>query len=237
MLRYLVLDRSTCRPSLSVFDDQTPVLEHVWMGEPTRAPDWMNDLAGLLRANGIGADTVGGFVCGLGPGSFSGIRASLAALSGLALAGGRPVYGIASSAALAFGWADAASGVTVVGDARRNRLWHVTYRFDAGPRSVRLFDGRQPSQTAADYQLVPAEGLSASIPPKTRVVTSDWERLQTVLRSSVEERRLVQEAVYPTATALGRLALSEAASAVLEPVPIYLHPAVAEPHGPADSRP
>lgn len=227
-MRYLVIDRSTRCPGMAVFEGVRPVLEHAWGGEPTRAPEWMGDVERLLASNNIPIDSLGGFVCGVGPGSFSGIRACLAALSGLALPAASPVWGIASAAALALG--QSASGkITVVGDARRNRLWCVTYHVDAGSRRVRLGDGRAPSHTADDFQLVPAEALADSVPDGTRIVTSDWDRLETVLRATFDSSRLVQRAEFPRPADLGALALADLASCVLEPLPIYLHPAVALP--------
>ena len=83
--------------------------EKVWDGEPSRAPAWMAELADVIAAHGWNGASFDEFVCGLGPGSFSGIRACLAALQGLALPDGRPVYGIASAAAVALGQAEGES--------------------------------------------------------------------------------------------------------------------------------
>ena len=226
-MRYLVIDRSTSRPGMALFDEGCLLFEHTWDGEPTRAPEWMGDLELLLKDRQIAVQTLDGFVCGVGPGSFSGIRASLAALSGLALPGGKPVYGVASAAALALGQAEGAACVTVIGDARRNRLWCVTYRVDAAARQVRLCDGRAPTHTAEDFLLVPVGELNDAVPADSRVVSSDWERLSTVLSAAFGADRLVTHAVFPTAADVGRLALSDPASRVREPLPIYLHPAVA----------
>lgn len=228
-MNFLVIDRSTRQPSLAVFEDSRLALEHVWQGEPTRAPEWIADVEEALSERNFRFDSLEGFVCGLGPGSFSGIRACLSALSGLALPNGNPVFGVASSAALALGQAQAAERITVVGDARRNRLWCVTYQVDAGSGLVRLRDGKVPSHTAADFLLVPAAALAESVPEGTRIVTSDWDRLEPLLRASFDVDRLVLQAVFPKASDLGTLALRDAANRVLEPMPIYLHPAVAVP--------
>jgi tRNA threonylcarbamoyl adenosine modification protein YeaZ len=206
----------------------------VWQGEPTRAPEWLEDVGRLLAGQNVSTDSLGGYVCGLGPGSFSGIRACLAALSGLALPEGRPVFGLASAAALALGQSEVADQVTVVGDARRNRLWSVTYRVNADARRVQLFDGRTPSHTAADFHLVPAEKLADFVPSGTRVVSSDWDRLENVLRNTFAQNRLVQRCVYPKAADLGALAVADVHARVLEPLPIYLHPAVAVPESPPE---
>ncbi|MEI7899224.1 MAG: tRNA (adenosine(37)-N6)-threonylcarbamoyltransferase complex dimerization subunit type 1 TsaB [bacterium] len=227
-MRWLTVDRSSARPGMAVFDGKGALLfGRVWDGEPTRAPEWIAELAQELADHGVAAEQLDGFVCGLGPGSFSGIRACLSALQGLALPGGKPVYGVASAAALALGQAEGAACVTVIGDARRNRLWSVTYRVDAVTPRVRLYDGRVPTHTSADFCLVPADALAQAVPAGTRIVSSDWERISGVLCGAFAAKRLVPRAAFPTASDVGRLALSEPAARVLEPLPVYLHPAVA----------
>lgn len=233
-MRYLAIDRSTRFAGLAVYDDGRLVVEHVWPGEPARAPEWFADAAKLLADHDVPADSLEGFVCGLGPGSFSGIRACLAALSGLALPGAKPVYGVAGAAALALSQSSKGGAVTVVGDARRNRLWIASYQAEPEGRRVSLLGGGAPSHTASDFQLVPAGDLARCVPDGTLVVSSDWDRLEAVLRGSFDASRLVPSAVFPSPSALGALALADLSACVLEPVPIYLHPAVAAaPNGPA----
>lgn len=226
-MRSLVIDRSSARPSMAVFEDSEQVCEKIWDGEPTRAPTWLTELARALADHGLGGASFDAFVCGLGPGSFSGIRACLSALQGLALPDGKPVYGVASAAALALGQAEGEERVTVVGDARRNRLWCVTYEVRPADAQVRMPGGGLPTHTAEDFQLVPSDALGRAVPDATRIVSADWERLESLLRATFAADRLVARAVYPAAADVGRLALAEPSCRVREPLPIYLHPAVA----------
>ena len=221
----LVLDRSSPFPSLAVFKGGQAAFSHVWRGEPTRAPEWLAETRDLLDAAGVPLGSVSEFICGTGPGSFSGIRACLAALNGLALPGGHPVYGVTSAAALALAQAEELStgSVTVVGDARRNRLWCVTYSVDVALARVRLADGSVPTHTADDFRLVAADDLPGAIPAGTRVVSPDWERLAPTLLAAFG---LTGQPVFPTAAAVGRLALAEPSARRREPSPVYLHPAV-----------
>ncbi len=224
-MRCLVLDRSSARPGMAGFEDDDLRFEQIWDGEPTRAPEWIAWTAEALAGHGWNVPGLDAFVCGLGPGSFSGIRACLSALQGMALPSGLPVWGVASAAALALGQGD--GGVTVVGDARRNRLWCVSYVVDAAAGRVRLSDGRVPAHTADDFQLVPSDALAHAVPDGTRIVSPDWDRLSNVLAAAFPAERLISRAVFPRPADLGRLALSDAAGRVTEPLPIYLHPAVA----------
>lgn len=226
-MRSLVIDRSSGRPSMAVFEGNERACEKVWDCEPTRAPAWLAELASLLADHGWDGASFDAFVCGLGPGSFSGIRACLSALQGLALPDGKPVYGVASAAALALGQAEGAERVTVVGDARRNRLWCITYEVRPADAQVRMPGGGLPTHTAEDFQLVPSDALGRTVPDHTRIVSADWERLEPLLRATFAAERLVARTVFPVAADLGRLALALPASRVREPLPIYLHPAVA----------
>jgi tRNA threonylcarbamoyl adenosine modification protein YeaZ len=220
----LVIDRSSVRPSLAFFRDEKLICQHQWTGEPTRAPEWLAELGSLLSQHNIPFDSIERYICGLGPGSFSGIRACLAAILGLALPAKTPVYGVASAAAIAYALSEAS--VTVVGDARRNRLWCVSYSKE--PKTGRLFlaNGTIPTHTADDFQLVEASLLASVIPAGARVVSTDWERLEKVLSSSCEATALIRYPVTVTAEAIGQLALSDPKALKLEPSPIYLHPAV-----------
>ena len=223
----LVIDRSSGRPGMAVFEDEALVFAESVDVEPSRAPEWIAGLAETLGARGLSVAAFDRFVCGLGPGSFSGIRACLSALQGMALPGGKPVFGVASAAALALGQSEADGLVTVVGDARRGRLWCVTYVVDAAGGRMRLADGRVLAHTADDFLLVPVDGLADAVPVGTKIVSSDWTRLEGVLRGTFEAGRLVARTVFPMAEDVGRLAVSEPSACVPEPLPIYLHPAVA----------
>lgn len=220
----LVIDRSSTQPSFALLSDAQLLFSHQWTGEPTRAPEWVAEMGALLARHDIPLDSIGRYVCGLGPGSFSGIRACLAAILGLALPTKTPVFGVASAAAIAYALPD--ERVTVVGDARRNRLWCTTYRKDPATRRLTLENGSVPSHTADDFQLVESEHLAASIPSGSRIVSTDWTRLESILKTQCDVARLLPQPAYVSAEVLGQLAAADAAALKLEPSPIYLHPAV-----------
>lgn len=223
----MAADRSAGRSGLAVFKGGVAVCVKRWDVEPSRAPGWIAEAGQALSETGIEIGEIGRFICGLGPGSFSGIRACLAALQGMALPGGRPVCGVASAAALALGQARGVEAVTVAGDARRGRVWCVTYRADKAAASVRLADGGAPSHTGDDFKLVAADDLAEAVPDGTLIVSPEWARLGQVLSETFPAERLVRQDVFPDVVDLGLLALSAPEACVAEPMPIYLHPAVA----------
>jgi tRNA threonylcarbamoyl adenosine modification protein YeaZ len=231
----LIIERSTRHAGWSLFRDTTCLSATVTDTEPARAPAWLAELGTALDETGVSLATIDRFVVGLGPGSFSGIRAAVAALQGMALPGGTPLLGISSAAALAFTLLTerAASGhhtpVSVVGDARRERLWCGTYTLRHGQlRSCTVAGVRPLTHDADDFQLTTVAELPNLLPPETMVVSPDWPRIGTRLATVLPAQQLQPAERLPTAMDVGQLYLAEPDAARKEPAPIYLHPAVAE---------
>jgi len=299
----LVVERSTRRPGWALFRDAACQLEAISDEEPSRTPDWLARLGAALDAAGVSLAEIDRFAAGVGPGSFSGIRAAVASLQGMALPGGKPLVGVSSAAALAFALLTerAARGVAlpsrvdeaaralraractspatvtatcpraerpgrlcdqhaippippgshtpvaVVGDARRERLWCAVYvlRADgaaagetapdtgAAPPGWRLQSltttgVRPPAHNDADFVLTTWADLPGHLPPDTVVISPDWDRIGERLSSLLPATQVVAGVRMPSAADVGRLLLSDPEAAHTEPVPIYLHPAVAE---------
>ncbi len=98
----LSLDTSTLTLSAALLTREGEVLEHRLVGPPKRQSEILpGELESLLAAHGRTLREVTGFVVGLGPGSFTGLRIGLSTVKGLAWALGVPVAGVSSLAALA----------------------------------------------------------------------------------------------------------------------------------------
>ncbi len=106
-------------------------------------------LAALLAEAGLSWSDIRLFGAAVGPGSFTGVRVTVATARGLALATGRPALGAPTDAALAAAFKTArpaaTEGVTRLGRPPR-RLWR---RFD--------LSGRVPRVTAAGVETPPAD--------------------------------------------------------------------------------
>jgi tRNA threonylcarbamoyl adenosine modification protein YeaZ len=231
----LSIERSTRHAGWSLCRDTTCLFATVTDTEPARAPAWLAELGAALDEAGVPLATIDRFVAGLGPGSFSGIRAAVAALQGMALPGGTPLLGVSSAAALAFTLLTerAASGhhtpVSVVGDARRERLWCGSYTLHHGQlRSCTVAGIRHLTHDADDFQLTTVAELPNHLPPGTWVVTPDWQRIGPRLAALLPAQQLLPAERLPTALDVSQLYLAEPDAARKEPVPIYLQPAVAE---------
>jgi tRNA threonylcarbamoyladenosine biosynthesis protein TsaB len=98
----LCLDASTLTLSLALVAPDGRVVEALEVGPPQRQSDVLPTVvAELLGRHGLTPASLTGFVAGLGPGSFTGLRIGLATLKGLAFAVERPLVGASSLAALA----------------------------------------------------------------------------------------------------------------------------------------
>ena len=97
----LALDTSTLTLSLALVDGAR-VVEETRIGPPRRQSELLPlEIDALLVRHGLKLAQLDGFVCGLGPGSFTGLRIGAATLKGLAWALKKPLTGAGSLDALA----------------------------------------------------------------------------------------------------------------------------------------
>ncbi len=225
----LALERSSPPGSLALHDGRRVVELPACESATLRAPEWVAALGSELAAAGVAPAALERLIVGLGPGSFSGIRAALAAAQGLALPRDIPVMGLSSVAALArrVALTQAAANVAVIGDARRRRFWLASYHLEPGGRLLLAATGAPPAHTSADFSLHDCEELTRLLPAGVPVVALEGARLAAEL-----ERRGVAIALLPemspaTATDLLELWLADPAATRRDPLPVYLHPAVA----------
>ena len=144
-------------------------------------------------------------VVGIGPGSFAGIRSSLAWAQGYAIGSGCKVEGIVSPAA----FAEEGLAKAVVGDARRGKFW------------IALFDG---FKLVCDIFQVEREQLAKRIPRGANVVSPDDERIGAILKEELGES--YAPAPVLSATALAAAFIANPSLLIAEPLPLYLNPAV-----------
>ncbi|MCR5414196.1 MAG: tRNA (adenosine(37)-N6)-threonylcarbamoyltransferase complex dimerization subunit type 1 TsaB [Kiritimatiellae bacterium] len=197
----LVLDRSSEPQSMALEEDGAIVAAETLEGTGPRSGGW------ALRAREfLGGRRPGRIVCGTGPGSFAGIRASLAFAQGWALGAGCEVLGLPSPCACSRD----EGPLAVAGDARRGMFW------------LALFDGRR---LVRPVFLTSAAEIHACVPQSADVVSPDGRRIGDFLAETFAERYL-PEGGAPSAKGLAEAYLARPELLVREPLPIYLNPAV-----------
>jgi tRNA threonylcarbamoyladenosine biosynthesis protein TsaB len=84
-------------------------------------------VAQCLQRGGRRLCDVEEFICTTGPGSFTGVRVTMATALGLSLGCGRPLYGLDTLRALALAAPDGAETVAAVLHAKRNEIYGAVY--------------------------------------------------------------------------------------------------------------
>jgi len=219
-MRCFSMDLSSRVASVAFVNDDTTIVQENWNQDDVPRQHVFSLLSRLFKSSETAVTSIDQFVVGLGPGSFSGIRTAIAAVTGLALPGKKPVGGITSVESLAWDVLREFQRpeVVIVGDARRQRLWAARYRRDAEvvrcSMECSLFTHQEFKQRCLDADLL---------------VSPEVERLADFLREITDiGPEIVGESRYPRAEAVAQIALSRISNNIPldPPEPVYLHPPV-----------
>ena len=162
----------------------------------------------MLAGAGLGWRDLAAIGVGVGPGNFTGVRISVAAARGLALALGVPAIGVTRLEALAEGLA---RPVAVIEDARRGEVYLQVFDDAAGPPRLDRLE-----TAAAGLSGLPLAGSAATV--------------MAALTGGP-----VLAPAMPLAVAIARIAARRADTPQPRPAPLYLRAADAAP--PADPPP
>lgn len=190
------LDCSTLTLSLALLRADGTLVEQREVGPPQRQSEVLpEEVDKLLKAHGHTLAQVTGFVVGLGPGSFTGLRIGLATVKGLAYALRVPIVGASSLAALALeGPIDTELFATAV--VKKGEFYVGRYtRVGPRPRGE-----REISMTLAQL----ADALKAA--PDARMIGPaliDWRAPLEIL--GVPPASFLPGPLVPSAAALARL--------------------------------
>ncbi|MES2594444.1 MAG: tRNA (adenosine(37)-N6)-threonylcarbamoyltransferase complex dimerization subunit type 1 TsaB [Verrucomicrobiota bacterium] len=131
----LALDLSTSRGALAVVRGVEVLYESAFQSERSHNAQVFAPLAEALAAIPLGESAA--LVIGTGPGSYTGVRISIAAAQGVALSRGWPVLGWPSIATSVLGT------YSVLGDARRGQYYHATVEFGRMVQAPRLMTAEE----------------------------------------------------------------------------------------------
>lgn len=96
----LCADTATLTASVAVLIDGELRAERAARAVKGHGPGLLDQIVGALEDAEVTLDAVDALVCGLGPGTFTGLRIALATLKGLAFARDLPLYGARTTRAL-----------------------------------------------------------------------------------------------------------------------------------------
>lgn len=172
----------------------------------------------VLQALGWRPADIDYFACGLGPGSFTGVRVGLAAIKGLAWALKKPVLGISTLDILAQNIQQAQADIVPMIDAKRNLIYCSIYRIK-----------NSTLKRNAPYMLISEEDFFRKV-KKNALIFGDAVDLykKTILARVKNPTILDSEYWYPKGRSIVELALArikeKKVSSAFDIKPIYLYP-------------
>lgn len=222
-MKLLAIDTATEACSVALWHDGA-ILERYEVAGRSHSVRLPEMVPAVLAEAGLAMAQLDGLVCGIGPGSFAGVRIGVSYAKGLALGVDLPVVGISSLAMLA----QAALAVhpralaAVAIDARMDEVYYGLYRSEAG----------LAMPVDADRVCPPA--AIPALPAGSAAVAagSGWQVYETVLRQRLGEAPIaIDAAALPHARDALPLAQREFAAgrahAAAALVPAYLRNRVA----------
>lgn len=126
-MRILSIDTSTSLAGVALSVDEKVIAESLFICERTLSARLVPEIERLLAVAGLVITDIDLFACAIGPGSFTGVRAGVATVQGLALATGRPCAGFSTLALLAMNFPLAAHPVCPLLDARKGEVYAALY--------------------------------------------------------------------------------------------------------------
>lgn len=198
---YLAIDTATEACSVALWLDGT-IRERFEILQREHTARVLPMVDALLAEAGRPLSQVDGLVCGIGPGSFAGLRIGVGIVKGLALARDLPVAGVSSLAMLAQRALrmQGAAQIAAVIDARMSEVYFGAYRRDATGNAIAVV----PDQVGAAQVLPPLpEGAWTA-------VGTGWGRYEAELRQSLAVAPLaIEPAALPHAEEALRLGVPE----------------------------
>lgn len=206
----LALDSASSVSSAALCDDDGCILSYL-RGEsaPDQADRLIELIDGVLREAGLDYSAIDVIAVNRGPGSFTGIRAGVAAARGLALAMRRPVVAVNSLEVLAAVLGPQSAGTVVAAlDARRRQIYLQIFDHELValsepralvPEEVMLAGLPRPIQLAGDGAPLVCAVLPDDLPAAQNDVATDALGVarRAISRLAAGERPLPGHAVQP----------------------------------------
>ncbi len=209
--RILAIDTATRVQAVALLDGNQLCEHRVQRVAYNHGSSLLENVDGLLGNSSLELGDVDLFAVGIGPGSFTGLRVGLATAKALSRAVERPIVGVSSLAALAYGPARTCPAATILAaiDARRHEVYAGAYRWEDNGLVELLEDcAASPDEwiaRVADNLTGPLLQVGDGVEKYDTL--RDWEAPQL--------RRLPGDLVSPSAVGIARLARQLACAGTL----------------------
>ncbi|MDR3578401.1 MAG: tRNA (adenosine(37)-N6)-threonylcarbamoyltransferase complex dimerization subunit type 1 TsaB [Oryzomonas sp.] len=121
------IDSSSHLASIALAADDTIIAESLFSANKALSARLLPELERMLATAGLTVGSIDLFACAVGPGSFTGVRAGVATIQGLALATGKPCVGFSTLALVAMNFPLSSLPVCPMLDARKNEVYAALY--------------------------------------------------------------------------------------------------------------
>jgi len=138
-MHILSIDSSTNLASIALAVDDTVIAEILFSSDKALSARLLPEIERMMTASGLAIGDIDLFACAVGPGSFTGVRAGVATVQGLALATGRPCAGFSTLALLAMNFPLSTLPVCPLLDARKSEVYGALYDCSS-PLPARIID-------------------------------------------------------------------------------------------------
>lgn len=126
-MNILAVDTSTSLAALAVVTEERILAESLISTDRTLSARIIPEITRLLTVAGLAMADIDLYAASIGPGSFTGVRAGVATIQGLALATGKPCAAFSSLAAMALNFPYSAHPVCSMLDARKGEVYAALY--------------------------------------------------------------------------------------------------------------
>ena len=123
----LAIDTSTSVAGVALVDGERLVAELTWHAGNRHSTDLFARLTQLFETFGVAPEQLDAIAVATGPGSFNGVRVALASAKSLAFALDRPLYGVPTLDAIAWGASFVEGTVWAILEAGRGQLYAAAY--------------------------------------------------------------------------------------------------------------
>ena len=219
-MKILAADTSTNIASVALADGPAILAEYTVEVTNMHTARLIPLIDELLWSAGCSLEELDALCVGLGPGSFTGVRIGVSTLKSMSYALQKPLVGVCTLDALAFGLRQAGTPICAMLDARRREVYAAVYH--------------SPPTRDSDILCVSMHELVEQLPEPTLLVGSGADVYREQLEELAGERIHFAEPVFgvPRAALLTQIALSRVVDGTTDDfmaiTPIYVRKPEAE---------
>lgn len=218
-MKILALETSAKACSVAILEDENLMGEVFLEQARTHSETLLPAVHYLLESQKLSVADMDKIAVGVGPGSFTGLRIAVATAKGLAYAGDKPLVGVSSLEAMAYGVKDIGTGLLCpVMDARRQQVYNALFTIEEN-RIIRQVEDRA----------IEIEALFAQTKEKVTLfgdgatLVAQWAKEQGIAVTLLDQHRLHQRAL-----GVGLVALGKVGQKVHDVNPQYIRPTSAQ---------